>query len=543
MKKFNKMVTLFIVLFLGIFCTKNSFAKNSGTESENKIYNHIMYFDGETEDDKANSYYTNILYKLENNIDFNDWNAAKYFLDNSFSFYDNPYNETKLSLDTKYKNIYSIISVSHENTILPEEIIKNRAYDIIDSMPGNTHDEKVSSYYSNILDKKENGLPFNDLEAADYFLQYSNYFYFDANNSTKLALDARYQAYLHRPIKPVLNEMQIRVYSRINTMYGYDSDTRTNSYYQAILDKIEYNETFNDREAADYFLQNTDFFYTNPNNYDKLVLDTRYKNLRISQNTPSQSQGKFKDILIVRNTVDSNGQKEIVGYAQSVNGAYILNGNQIENTYSDITYDFSDNYKNIKGLVYSNEQTQPIIIVGYPKNIDQTINGYIRFWGSATNYYLALWNRTYVTGNNENGSQIFDLDAKNYFNQNLNKWNVKTFGRILGRMAYGYPAGVTGFVTGQILNQANSTSFGYDYYKEIEYQDSYNQHSHGYINLDQIRVHVVSTEDSREGEISATDLFNNKDRNSNLIEVKYVNSAGGKSTVWVDYSKISWFNR
>ncbi len=542
MKISNKVTLVILITILGLFYPCQILAKEYKTSIEKKVYAHIVDMLGSNNDEQANNYYQIILDKIEFGEDFSDWPSADYFLKNSSLFYDNPNNQTKRALDQRYQNLSS---KTNQSSLSEESKIKNRIQKLIATMPGNNHDDQTNAYYETILDKKERQEAFNDLEAADYFLQNSIFFYFNPNDPVKLTLDKRYERLSsgNSSSQPVLSEIQTRVVKRIQTMVGNTNDERANTYYSIILNKIESRDTFfEDREAADYFLQNSAFFYYNPNNYQKLALDTRYNNLRRADNIPSQSQGKFKDILVVRQ--GSNDLKEIVGYAQNFDGIYYLNGSPIEGTYNHITYDFSDNYKNIAGLAYYSDQTQPIIIVDYQSDIEKTINGYIRYWGCPTNYYLALWNRTYLTGNDENGSQIFDLDAKDYFINNLSKWRIYlNNGHPIGRVAYVYPNGVTGYITGEILDQSpTKSSFGLDYYREVEYQNSYHQHSHGYITLDQIRVHVASLDNQREGEITAKDLFNYNNRITDLTEITFVNSAGGKSTAWVKTSSINWFN-
>lgn len=533
MKKYSKIITIIFVLMLGILFTKNVSALTHYTQIEQNVDAHIEVMEGTDYTDKANTYYTIILTKLEKGESFEDWDSAKFFMDNPEKFYTNV-------ADRKRKI---------------DNFIQNRINGIIATMPGSTHDERVSSYYEAVLEKKEKSLSFNDLEAADTFLLSPTSYYHDPNYFKIPSLNARYEAFKNRKIEPALTETQLKVFKHIDAMDTYsgddphdirynERDSRANKYFFEILKRFKENTDFSDITSAMEFVNNTDVYYNNDDNYNKNAFIKEYINMGKPTNTASQSQGKGKDILVVRNIGDSSGQKEIIGYSQKINGTYRLNNNPIDSLFLNITYDFSSNYKNIRGLAYDSEQTQPIIIVGYPKDVENNINNYIHFWGSATNYYLALWNRIFITGNNENGSQIFDLDAKNYFFENLSKWGVNPAGKIYGRTtAINYPYGVTGYFTGSIDNQKPTNSdYGYDYYAEIDYQNSSKNRSTGYIDTKKLIVHVVTSDGSRQGIISAKDLFNDKIVIFDSVEVIFVNAAGGKTTQRTSLSAITWYN-
>ncbi|HPD45226.1 MAG TPA: hypothetical protein PK131_03545, partial [Candidatus Woesebacteria bacterium] len=190
MKISNKVTLVILITILGLFYPCQILAKEYKTSIEKKVYAHIVDMLGSNNDEQANNYYQIILDKIEFGEDFSDWPSADYFLKNSSLFYDNPNNQTKRALDQRYQNLSS---KTNQSSLSEESKIKNRIQKLIATMPGNNHDDQTNAYYETILDKKERQEAFNDLEAADYFLQNSIFFYFNPNDPVKLTLDKRYE--------------------------------------------------------------------------------------------------------------------------------------------------------------------------------------------------------------------------------------------------------------------------------------------------------------------------------------------------------------
>lgn len=371
-----------------------------------------------------------------------------------------------------------------------------------------------------------------------------------------------------------------RTFKYISHMPGNSLNQKSVAYYNLIVDKIKNNQSFDDKEAAEYFLNNyQEFIYTYYDwDYNYYINESLYNDLRkpdiFFNQTSTQS---WNNVLIVRERekyeqiTDYYGntrtqismQFDPVGSAQRVNpydydsNEFVLNGTKIENVYSKVTYINNYEGKDIKGSPY--KYYSPVIIVGDPIDVKSTVeNNYLKFWQGAENYNLALWNKTYMTGDNGLETQIFDKDAMEYFNQNkYHLYGLRYDYRTIVRTAYGNAlyGGFTGLIDyNKIYDKYPTNSeytFGSNYYyypqyDYVEYTDPENKIVGGYVDAKDVYIKISTPNEFggyRTGEISAYDMiYNNSRKTIDLVKVTYVTSAGGKASIYVDKNMINWFN-